>query len=65
MTSESQKRAKNKYTKKTYNTITIRSRKDDAGFQLEAIKAAAEASGESVNTFIINAVKARMASVTK
>lgn len=60
MISNSQKRAKSKYTKKTYNSITIRARKDDSDFQPIDIKAAAEAAGESLNTFIIESVKSRM-----
>ena len=56
MNSEAKKRAIEKYNKKNYDKITIRVRKDET----DSIKQAAAASGESLNAYILNAVKDKM-----
>lgn len=48
--------ANNRYTEKTYDRFTFRVRKEDA----DAIKAAAAAAGETLNSFIYNAVRQRV-----
>lgn len=55
-TTEAKKRAIEKYNKKNYDKITIRVRKDET----ESIKAAAAAAGESLNSYCLSAIKARM-----
>ncbi len=49
---------KERYNNKVYDQIPIRTRKDD--LTREEIKAAAEADGMSLNTFIIQAIKEKM-----
>ena len=58
--SEAQLRAKNKYNKKAYITMAFRIRKDGDIVDAEMIRKAAEKSGESLNTYILNAIADRM-----
>lgn len=52
---------KTRYEKKTYDLVSFRLKRDGSdGITRDQIKAAAETYGESVNQFIINAVKARV-----
>lgn len=53
---EAKKRAVEKYNKKTYDKITIRVRKEET----ETIKAAAAASGDSLNAFCLNAIREKI-----
>lgn len=53
---EAKKRAVEKYNKKTYDKITIRVRKEET----ETIKAAAAASGDSLNMYCLNAIREKM-----
>ena len=48
--------ANNRYDKKTYDKFSFRVRKEEA----EQIKTAAGAAGESVNAYILTAVRQRM-----
>jgi len=54
--SEARKRANAKYNAKAYTKLMVRIRKEDE----EEIRAAIEASGESVNGYIIKAIRQRM-----
>lgn len=47
-----------RYEAKAYDKVYIRLRKDD--LNAEAIKAAAEQAGESVNAYIVRAIRERM-----
>ena len=55
--SEARKRANAKYDAKTYTKVIIRVRADE----IDEIRAAIEASGESVNGYILKAIRERMA----
>ena len=48
-----------RYNAKTYDKITIRTRKDAEPTKAQ-IQAAADAAGESLNSYIINAIKQRL-----
>lgn len=49
---------RNKYNARTYDNITFRVKLDGSdGVSREAIKAAADAGGQSVNQWIIEAIK--------
>jgi uncharacterized protein (DUF1778 family) len=54
--SEAQRRAKQKYNDKTYDTLRIRPRIEDA----ERIRAHAEARGESLTHFMLRAAASQM-----
>jgi len=54
--SEARKRANAKYNAKAYTKLMVRIRKEDE----EEIRAAIEASGESVNGYILKAIRQRM-----
>lgn len=52
---------KTRYEKKTYDLISFRVRRDSSdGISREAIKAAAEAAGLSVNAWILEAIKDKL-----
>ena len=52
---------RNKYNARTYDNITFRVKLDGSdGVSREAIKAAADASGQSVNSWIIEAIKDKL-----
>ena len=53
--------ANNRYDRKTYDRFNFRVRKDEA----EQIRTAAAAAGESVNGFILEAVRERIKKLTK
>ena len=53
--------ANNRYDRKTYDRFNFRVRKDEA----EQIRTAAAAAGESVNGFILEAVRERIKKKTK
>jgi len=57
--SEAQKRAKQKYEAKAYEKILVRIRAD-GDLTREQISRAAEAEGETVNAYILEAVRERM-----
>lgn len=57
--SEAQKRAKQKYEAKAYEKILVRIRAD-GDLTREQISRAAEAEGETVNAYILGAVRERM-----
>ena len=59
MISEAQKRAKNKYNKKAYETILYRIRRD-GDITRDAIQEAAAAAGLSVNEYITEAIRDKM-----
>lgn len=59
MVSKSQMKATSKFNQKTYDTIYVRVRKDSLTNK-DAIAMAAEAAGESLNEYIINAVAERI-----
>ena len=59
-TKEARRRASNKYNAKTFDHITFRIRKDGDILQADKLREAAEASGESLNTYILNAIADRM-----
>lgn len=53
--------ARNAYNTATYHTIAFRLRRDGGdGVTAEQIKAAAQAAGQSVNAWIIEAIKDRL-----
>lgn len=54
--SEARKRANAKYNAKAYTKLMVRIRKEDE----EEIRAAIEASGESVNGYILKAIRQRI-----
>lgn len=54
--SEAKLKAVEKYNSKAYDRLTFRVKKEDT----ENIKAAAAAAGETLNSFIYNAVRQRM-----
>ena len=58
--SEARIRANNKYNAKTYSNISIRIRKDHDIVDLDILRQAADKSGESLNTYILNAIADRM-----
>ena len=58
--SEAQLRAKNKYNAKTYSTIAVRFRKDGDIVDADLVREAAAKAGESINTYILNAIADRM-----
>ena len=52
---------RNKYNARTYDNITFRVKLDGSdGVSREAIKAAADAGGQSVNAWIIDAIKDKL-----
>ena len=52
---------RNKYNARTYDNITFRVKLDGSdGVSREAIKAAAAAGGQSVNSWIIEAIKDKL-----
>ena len=52
---------RNKYNARTYDNITFRVKLDGSdGVSREAIKAAADAEGQSVNQWIIEAIKDKL-----
>ena len=52
---------RNKYNARTYDNITFRVKLDGSdGVSREAIKAAADAEGQSVNAWIIDAIKDKL-----
>ena len=53
--------ANNRYDRKTYDRFNFRVRKDEA----EQIRTAAAAAGESVNGFILDAVREKIRKTTK
>lgn len=59
-TKEARRRASNKYNAKTFDSITFRIRKDNDIISADRLREAAEASGESLNTYILNAIADRM-----
>lgn len=57
---------KNKYNAKTYDNTYLRIRKDGTdGILLDDVRAAAEAEGKSLNTYLLEAVKEKMGLKTK
>ena len=53
--------ARNKYNAETYDSITFRLRRDGSdGVSRDQIRAAAEASGQSVNAWIIEAIRDKL-----
>ena len=55
------KEARNKYNATTYDSITFRVKLDGSdGVSRDAIKAAADAGGQSVNQWIIEAIKDKL-----
>ena len=55
------KEARNRYNASNYDNITFRARVDGSdGVSRDAIKAAAAASGQSVNQWIIEAIKDKL-----
>lgn len=53
--------ANNRYTEKTYDRFTFRMRKEET----ESLRAAAAAAGESVNGFILDAVREKIKQLNK
>lgn len=53
--------ANNRYTEKTYDRFTFRMRKEET----ESLREAAAAAGESVNGFILDAVREKIRKTTK
>lgn len=54
-------KSRNTYNAKTYDNITFRVKLDGSdGVSREAIKAAADAGGQSVNAWIIEAIKDKL-----
>ena len=52
---------KTRYEKKTYDLISFRLKRDGSdGITREQIKAAAEAAGQSINAWIIDAIKDKL-----
>ena len=52
---------RNKYNARTYDNITFRVKLDGSdGVSRDAIKAAADAEGQSVNSWIIEAIKDKL-----
>lgn len=62
MVSDAQKKATTKYESKTYDKICLRIRKD-SDLTRETIQKAADSVGESVNVFIMNAIKQRIGGI--
>ena len=60
MVKKSQKKATTKYENKVYSKVCIRIREDRDEITRDEITAAASAAGESLNEYILNAVKLRM-----
>lgn len=53
--------SRNKYNAGTYDNITFRLKRDGSdGISRDQIKAAADAAGQSVNAWIIEAIKEKM-----
>ena len=59
-TKEAKARAKNKYNAKAYEQVIFRLRKDEGILTKEKIIKEAEATGESLNTFITQAILERI-----
>lgn len=55
-----QLRAHTKYEKKAYQNVRIRLRKDDPEISLDLIKSAADELGQSVNAYVIQAIKEKL-----
>jgi len=53
-------RANTKYEKKAYQNVRLRIRQDDPNLSLDKIKNAADAAGQSVNAYILQAIIDRM-----
>jgi predicted HicB family RNase H-like nuclease len=60
MATEARIRANAKYEKKAYQNIRVRIRQDDPEISLESLQSAADAAGQSVNAYVIQAIKDRM-----
>lgn len=61
MPTQAQVRATSKYNSKNYDTLTIRIRKDGRDeITAEEVKLAADSSGESLNSFILQSIRERM-----
>lgn len=58
MVTKAQKEATARYKKKVYESILVRTRKND--LPKKDIQAAADHAGESLNAYIIGAIKQRM-----
>ena len=59
MYTQAQNKATQRYNAKAYDTSTIRFRKD-GDMTLEAVREAAERSGESLQGFILSAIREKM-----
>ena len=59
MLTEARKKANNKYNKKAYDTILLRTRRD-GDITKEDIQAAAAGAGLSVNEYITEAIREKM-----
>lgn len=57
--SQAQKNATTRFENKTYDKVLLRMRKD-GDITRDDIQNAADAAGESLNAYVLNAVKARM-----
>lgn len=52
---------KNKYNRKVYTSLNVRVKSDGSdGFSLDELRACAEAAGESLNAFVLQALRERM-----
>lgn len=60
MATEARIRANTKYEKKAYERLYIRFRKDDPELTIEQLQTAADAAGQSVNAYVMQAIKERM-----
>ena len=60
MVSKAQKEATTKYENKVYSKICIRIREDRDSISRETISTAAAAAGQSINEYIIEAVRRRI-----
>lgn len=60
MVSKAQKEATTKYENKVYSKICIRLREDRDGISRDEISTAAAAAGQSINEFIIDAIRDRV-----
>lgn len=61
--SKAQKEATKRFEEKNYDKVLLRLRKDE--LSKEQIQTAAEKCGESINGYVVNAVKMRMRSANK
>ena len=60
MSTPAQVRAHTKYERKAYDNIRVRIRKDDPELTTEMLQAAADAAGQSINAYVVQAIKERM-----